>query len=95
LSDREREEIARLDAENAELRAELANQWEENHFEHCGRRLHDFGEGCSWPKPSALAIRETGREMVTGRRVDPRNENAGPLQRVDPPSFLDDRRHGD
>ena len=41
--------------ENAELRKELQDQWEENHFEHCSRDWpHPEGKICFWPYPTVL-----------------------------------------
>lgn len=44
-----------LEIENDALRRELAHQWWENHFEHCGREWpHDSGRVCGWPPPAIL-----------------------------------------
>lgn len=49
------EDVARLTAENAELRRELEDQWEENHAEHCSWPIdHSNGQPCQWPRPEAL-----------------------------------------
>jgi hypothetical protein len=48
--------LAHLERENAELRAELRNQWEHNHSEHCDRVFpHTDGTRCHWPVPVVLA----------------------------------------
>jgi hypothetical protein len=36
------------------LHRELATQWDENHFEHCGRLPHKDGQPCHWPQPDVL-----------------------------------------
>jgi hypothetical protein len=59
-------EVKRLTKENAKLRKELWNQWEYNHYEHCGRgdisgsKPHE-GD-CYWPVPKVL---------MTKKRVHP------------------------
>lgn len=41
--------------ENAELRGVLWEEWESNHFEHCGRDWpHPKGKPCYWPPPEIL-----------------------------------------
>ena len=46
---------ARLEADNAALRAALEEQWSFNHFEHCGRDWpHPPGRPCHWPRPALL-----------------------------------------
>lgn len=52
-----RDEIERLERENALLREELWEQWEANHFEHCDREWpHAEGVHCSWPLPDVLGL---------------------------------------
>lgn len=46
-------ELERLRAENEALRAALEEQWEEAHFDHCGR-LHGPEKTCMWPRPEVL-----------------------------------------
>ena len=46
--------IVTLRREIAILRYELVSQWEENHFEHCGRLPHQEGKACMWPYPLVL-----------------------------------------
>jgi hypothetical protein len=47
--------LDKLERENAALREELENQWEENHFEHCGRTWpHASAVDCMWPYPEIL-----------------------------------------
>jgi hypothetical protein len=54
----------------AALAVELERQWEEAHFDHCGRWPHSEGQPCHWPRPDvlnsrvALAAIGTGREEV-------------------------------
>lgn len=38
------------------LRADLLDQWESNHWEHCGHDCPDDPplSGCHWPKPASL-----------------------------------------
>ncbi len=43
-----------LEKENAELRAELLNQWEYNHAEHCSNDWPHPGRDCQWPRPPIL-----------------------------------------
>lgn len=51
----DRPEIESLLEENAALRAELLDQWEYNHFEHCGRTWpHAVGQFCGWPRPDLI-----------------------------------------
>jgi hypothetical protein len=40
------------------LRAELFEEWEYNHYEHCGGPppLHDDGSLCHWPPPPVLGL---------------------------------------
>lgn len=52
--------IAALEAEIAALTAALWDQWESNHWEHCGEWPHD-DDDCRWPMPPALA-RNTTKE---------------------------------
>jgi hypothetical protein len=52
-------EVMRLTQENAELRAELWNQWEYNHTNQCGRGEGFWGETphkgiCTWLVPKVL-----------------------------------------
>ena len=49
-----RPEVTRLRSENAALREALEKQWEEAHFDHCGR-LHGADKQCLWPRPKVLA----------------------------------------
>jgi hypothetical protein len=47
-------DVARLEEEIKQLRAELFKQWEYNHTEHCGREFpHD---NCQWPMPKVLVF---------------------------------------
>ena len=51
--------------ENAELRGVLWEQWEANHFEHCGRDWpHPEGKSCYWPLPEILQLNSS--EVVVG-----------------------------
>ncbi len=45
-----------LEHENVELRAALLEQWEEAHFDHCGRLPHAEGQHCMWPPPVVLGV---------------------------------------
>jgi hypothetical protein len=48
-----------LKRENAELRRLLQEEWEANHFEHCGRDWpHASGHICRWPPPAILNLGE-------------------------------------
>jgi hypothetical protein len=58
--------IRELERENALLREELWQQWQENHFEHCSRRWpHGENDPCMWPLPPILEI-EPGRLALGG-----------------------------
>lgn len=47
-----RRRIEKLERENARLRAELWEQWEDNHSEHCSNQWpHPDGEICCCPVP--------------------------------------------
>lgn len=48
--------IESLLAENSALRAELQDQWESNHAEHCDNMdtYHRNGGRCTWPYPEIL-----------------------------------------
>lgn len=48
------EDVARLIAENAELRRELEDQWEDNHAEHCSWPVDHSNGRCHWPRPEIL-----------------------------------------
>ncbi len=45
-----------LERENDLLRAELWEQWLDNHSEHCGGWPHSDGRLCCWPLPGVLRI---------------------------------------
>lgn len=48
-------ELQQLRQENEQLRQALEEQWEANHFEHCGRDWpHPTGRVCHWPRPEIL-----------------------------------------
>jgi hypothetical protein len=49
--------IVGLQGENARLRFQLAEEWELNHFEHCGRLPHNEGTACLYPYPAVLRDR--------------------------------------
>ncbi len=46
-------DVTRPRSEADKLRAELWNQWESNHFEHCRRDPYHEGD-CYWPVPQVL-----------------------------------------
>jgi hypothetical protein len=52
--DRYAREANGLEARLAALTAELENQWEYNHVEHCGHLPCVNPNGCQWPRPAAL-----------------------------------------
>jgi hypothetical protein len=54
---RARNEMETLRLENNALREALEEQWEEAHFDHCGR-LHGPDKPCMWPRPELLKPRE-------------------------------------
>jgi hypothetical protein len=59
-----REDIPALLAEVRRLRADLEAQWEENHFEHCGRP-HGPEKACMWPRPESLPARQASETVIS------------------------------
>lgn len=57
--DKQTTELARVRTENQALRAELRHQWEDNHFEHCGKPWPHQGR-CYWPLPEVLGGSDGG-----------------------------------
>ena len=53
-ADRDVALVQSLQARVAALEAELTNQWEYNHAEHCGQMPNLHPGRCHWPKPAVL-----------------------------------------
>jgi hypothetical protein len=52
------------------LRAELFDEWCENHFEHCGRGTLDDGHRCMWPPPPVLGLTVENRPKFEAAIAD-------------------------
>lgn len=73
-----RDQLAKLEADDARLREELREQWEINHHEHCGDEWpHPEGHFCHWPVPEVLAAPSVLPELL--RRLDLAEQALAPL----------------